>query len=1197
MVTLAGSFGGTTAGLFYGGGGIGSRVGTAYVELVANTKPLEEGFAKAEGMTNAFAGKLNSAGGKISAAGGTLTRNLTLPIVAAGAVATKMASDFETAMERVSALAAIPQSKIASLSKTILDLSGKTATAPTELANSLYFVASAGLKASQIMPVVTQSALGAMTGMGSAADVGKLLVQVLNAYGKAAPTAAQAMNVLTVAVQRGVAEPDELAASLGTVIPVAAQMGVTFQEISGAIAAATDQGINAARAATGLRYMLISLEAPTQVATDALKSYGLNAAEVARNLQQNGLLDTLKMLADRLDLSTVAGRQAFFHILGGVRAGHIALSLVGKDYAQAKEIIDATTQSLNSNAAAIAQAKMRETPGVQFKQMWVDLQKAMIAIGHDLLPMVLDAAHFIEGIAEAFSKLPPATQQWIAKLMVVAAALGPIMKLVGLIAQGMSHVIEFGSRIAQASGAGTAGATLVTAGTETGSAIEAGATAAAATLVAAGEEAGAALAGGGEAGGFLPGVSRFTKGGAFPSLTAEQAAAMAAEQRAAIAAGESAAAGAAGTGFGIGTFEEGLLGGGAMAGGAEALGGIGMAGGLGIAGLAAAGIALATSINNGLADLRNSNADLSAQTMAQSKWYGLTTQQVADFKDKYHSTLGGSKLFGFMDLSPTSSDASKVTEVAQRYNDVIDQLIKQGVPAQQAISRVSAAFHDSLTKVGGLSGNLDKFQQELAFRSGVKGAITPEMAGLESNLSKYTTTATSGPQFTDWLTQMDTSMKDAVASGMKVQDVLTVLNKMVGDGTIQWKQYTALVHGITIPGVPGVSGPMSWPGLQGIGRNLNVLPNNVTLPTLYGGIGLRGDIQQLLATGKGQGQEAAIAGSATALHAAGMSLSTGTQDLIGFALQTKNAAAVTTILNTELASQAKAAVAGAKGLDANAKAAANAALKHHDYAKALQIVAGAQKNMNKGVADTASAYKKGSLAAAEFEASQYKIAPAVLSNKAAFQDWGGSLETTRKLTLDQIKTIGDFINRLYQQGKTLTNNQSNMLRNAIQAGHYAQALRILIRAQDGIHDVKTTVSVETGAAMNALNALLAKLNLTAQGWTATMILNTGGAQGGGHGNANAGKPAGGIGPKGAAGHSGGMATREGYVLLDQNELMVADHPDSIKMMSKALEAAGVGGRGHSIHVHLHGFVGDEKKAADVISKRIALEIRRRERAG
>jgi len=64
----------------------------------------------AQGLTNAIStaeGKLKAFGSKLQSVGGNLTRSLTLPLVAAGGAATKMAFDFDKSMTKIKSLVGV----------------------------------------------------------------------------------------------------------------------------------------------------------------------------------------------------------------------------------------------------------------------------------------------------------------------------------------------------------------------------------------------------------------------------------------------------------------------------------------------------------------------------------------------------------------------------------------------------------------------------------------------------------------------------------------------------------------------------------------------------------------------------------------------------------------------------------------------------------------------------------------------------------------------------------------------------------------------------------------------------------------------------------------------------------------------------------------------------------------------------------
>lgn len=412
------------------GGLTGGAVGSAVVRLALDTSEFDAGLARAQGSLTGAAAKMDAIGRRTSAIGGGLTRGLTVPLVAAGAAATKMALDFNSAFVKIQTLGGKTGQSIAQLKQGVLQLAEATGQDPTGLANALYQVTSAGkVAASQAMPILTQAAKGAALGMGDVNDIAHLLTSTMNAYGPKVLSASTAMDVLTQATHDSSAEADALAGSLGPVIGVAAQVGVSFQEVTAALATATNQGISAERAATGLRFLLQSLAAPTQIAKDKLDQYGISAQDLQRMLSNEGLQGTLQDLAGTFDLTSTRGQEAWRAVVGGARGAVIANTQVGNS---AKAASDEVTSL--GDAAGVTNEKFKiwgETVTGKNARALASLKTAAIRLGEDLIPIFSKLVHVLQGWLDKFNSLSPEMRENIVKWGLIAAALGPVLKLVG----------------------------------------------------------------------------------------------------------------------------------------------------------------------------------------------------------------------------------------------------------------------------------------------------------------------------------------------------------------------------------------------------------------------------------------------------------------------------------------------------------------------------------------------------------------------------------------------------------------------------------------------------------------------------------------------------------------------------------------------------------------------------------------------
>jgi TP901 family phage tail tape measure protein len=175
----------------------------------------------------------------------------------------KAAADFDQAMTRVAALSNTSASAVEGMRDEVLKLSGETAQAPQELADALFFLASAGLDAEEVMPALEASAKGAAVGLGTTADVANIVASAMNAYSKSGLTAAQVTDTLTAAVREGRAEPEEFAQALGRILPIASTIGVTFDQVTASLASLSNIGLDVNEGVTAMRGVFQALAAPT----------------------------------------------------------------------------------------------------------------------------------------------------------------------------------------------------------------------------------------------------------------------------------------------------------------------------------------------------------------------------------------------------------------------------------------------------------------------------------------------------------------------------------------------------------------------------------------------------------------------------------------------------------------------------------------------------------------------------------------------------------------------------------------------------------------------------------------------------------------------------------------------------------------------------------------------------------------------
>jgi len=396
-------------------------LGQAVLELTTDQSQLDKG--------------LKGLGSSITGAGAALT-GLTAPLDAIGVSAIKMGMDFEDSLNHIVGLVGISREQVNAWKEDIYALSGETARSPKELAEALYFITSSGVDAADALDVLRASAQASAAGLGETQIIADAVTSAMNAYGASNLSAAQATSVLVAMVRVGKGEAESFAPVLAQVIPIAATLGVSFEQVGAALAFFTRFGMPASEAATSLKQILQSMVKPARQEAEALAEVGLSFQQLQATLKEKGLLATLQMLNDRVGGNTEALAKIFPRVQGLTGL----LALLGENAGMAEEVFADLADTIEAELA-VALAATTEGPGFKMRQMLVNLQTELLKFGDMILPIVAGlivpaagkAADAFGALVKAFQALPEPVQKVIVVAAGMVAALGPALMMAGLL--------------------------------------------------------------------------------------------------------------------------------------------------------------------------------------------------------------------------------------------------------------------------------------------------------------------------------------------------------------------------------------------------------------------------------------------------------------------------------------------------------------------------------------------------------------------------------------------------------------------------------------------------------------------------------------------------------------------------------------------------------------------------------------------
>ncbi len=356
-------------------------------------------------------------------------QKFSLPLAIAGGAAIKMGADFDKSMTKIKSLVGLAGKDVDKMGKQAREMAKNTGISSQQAGDALFYITSAGLEGASAMSVLNASLKASASGLGDVSQVADLATSAMNAYGSDTLSATDATDVLTAAVREGKLNSEDLASSMGQVLPVASNMGVSFNEVGAAMAAMSRTGTNAAQGATQLNSILSGLLKPTKQAEEALGEMGLSSAGLKQQIKDEGLLSVLETLKTEFDSNGDAAAKVFPNI----RALRGVLDLTGKSAETTKEIFD----ELNASQGATKKAfdETAKSASFRLKKALNGARESFSEMGAVLLTALLPAIQKITGVISklfnSFTNLDASTQNIILGVGALVIALPTLLSLFG----------------------------------------------------------------------------------------------------------------------------------------------------------------------------------------------------------------------------------------------------------------------------------------------------------------------------------------------------------------------------------------------------------------------------------------------------------------------------------------------------------------------------------------------------------------------------------------------------------------------------------------------------------------------------------------------------------------------------------------------------------------------------------------------
>lgn len=416
---------------------VGSAVGYLDLDIsgfLANLKSAQDEADKSsKNIATKIGNNISGIGKSLTSAGSTLTKSVTLPLVGIGAAGLKVATDFEKGMSEVRAISGATGKDFDDLRNKAIELGADTAFSSNEVASAMTEMAKAGWSSQQIIDGMSGVLSAAAASGEGLASVSTIVADAITGFGMEAADSTKVADLLTQAANSGTIGITDLGESFKYIAPVAGAMDMSIEDVTTAISAMSMAGIKGSQAGTSLRTMLTNLVNPSDDCAAAMEELGISATN------SDGSMKTLDEIVANLRTSfdglTESEKAQYAAIIAGKTGMSGMLSLLNVSKEKYDEIAESMDKSRDvaEKTAAIMQDNLKS----KIEQLGGALESLAIKLADYAIPYLQQFVVWLTGLVDKFTNLDPETQKAILKFGLFAAALGPVLLLIGKLTTGV----------------------------------------------------------------------------------------------------------------------------------------------------------------------------------------------------------------------------------------------------------------------------------------------------------------------------------------------------------------------------------------------------------------------------------------------------------------------------------------------------------------------------------------------------------------------------------------------------------------------------------------------------------------------------------------------------------------------------------------------------------------------------------------
>lgn len=422
------------------------NLGQAVGYLLLDTSGFTSGFQTAKSSLQQFMDdsgtaqdRVKALGNAFTSAGATMTKNVTLPLVGLGTAAAKAAIDYESAFAGVRKTVDATEEEYAQLSDSIIEMSNRLPQSASDIAGVMEVAGQLGVRGTENLLNFTETMimLGDATNLSSE-EAATALARIMNIMGTSGDDVSR-LGATVVALGNNFATTESEIVEMTNRLAAGAKLaGLTEAETMALAAAMSSVGIQAEAGGTAMTQTFNEIETAVANGGKALDDFasvaGMSSEEFA-NTWKNKPIEAIQAFIRGIGQLDEKGESAVLVLdklgLTGIRQSNMLKSL-GLASDLLVDSIDMANQAWDENTALTTEAETRYgTLASKISILWNNVKNLAISFGELLMPAIDKVTGTIQNAVQWLNGLDDSQKKTLVTVLEIAAAIGPILLIIG----------------------------------------------------------------------------------------------------------------------------------------------------------------------------------------------------------------------------------------------------------------------------------------------------------------------------------------------------------------------------------------------------------------------------------------------------------------------------------------------------------------------------------------------------------------------------------------------------------------------------------------------------------------------------------------------------------------------------------------------------------------------------------------------